>query len=490
MWQKIKSFLFENKTARQTIAKNTVWLSISNIGGRIIKAAIIIYAARVLGAAGYGIFSYAVTLAGFFTFFVDPGISSVLIREGAKATPEERQSLFSTTFIMKAFFTVVSVIVILFVAPYFSTLPGAKALLPFVALIIIFDSTRGFFSALFDAEEKMQWDAAAFLAANISIVVFGFIFLKIAATPTSFTIAYVAGTAIGMLVATWLLRDRFGNILSGASPKRMVAILKTAWPFAVTGALGILLTNTDILIISWMRNAADVGIYSAAIRVVQVLYVIPVIIQSSTLPIFARLAKRDPVKFRYAFERIIFLIFLISIPLSLGGIILGSGIMRFVFGAGYIAGGLAFSILMFTLSFDYAGTIISNGIFAYDHQKSLIISSVIGGVGNVVFDLLFIPHWGMVGSAIATLIAQILSNSYLWYTMRKINQFHVFPHLWRPIAAGILMAIATWLMATMGTEIVLNVAISGIVYVAALFFLGEPLFSEIKKVLALRMAEA
>jgi len=93
MWQKIKSFLFKNGTSSQTVAKNTVWLSISNFGGRIIKAAIIIYGARVLGTAGYGVFSYAVTLAGFFTLFVDPGINSVLIREGAKASPEERQSL-------------------------------------------------------------------------------------------------------------------------------------------------------------------------------------------------------------------------------------------------------------------------------------------------------------------------------------------------------------------------------------------------------------
>jgi len=46
----------------------------------------------VRGAAAYGAFSYAVTLAGFFTLFVDPGINAVLIREGAKATPEERRS--------------------------------------------------------------------------------------------------------------------------------------------------------------------------------------------------------------------------------------------------------------------------------------------------------------------------------------------------------------------------------------------------------------
>jgi len=179
----------------------------------------------------------------------------------------------------------------------------------------------------------------------------------------------------------------------GASATRMIAIIKTAWPFAVTSALGALLTNTDILVISWMRSASEVGIYSAAIRIVQVLYLVPVIIQLSTLPVFARLAKRDPEKFRFALERTISLIFLVSIPLSLGGMILGGGIMKLVFGSPYAVGGMALSILMLGLSFDYAGGIIGNAIFAYDHQKSLIVCSAIGGVGNVIFDLLLIPHW-------------------------------------------------------------------------------------------------
>ncbi len=482
MWQKIKSFLLENKTSSQTVAKNTVWLSISNFGGRIIKAVIIIYGARVLGAAGYGVFSYAVTLAGFFTLFVDPGINSVLIREGAKTSPEERRSLLSTTLIMKAVSIAASMLIITIVAPLFSTLPGAKILLPLVALIVFFDSTRGFISAIFDAEEKMQWDATAFLAANVGIVIFGFIFLERSATPLSFTSAYVAGTAVGTAVAFWFLRKRIGDMLSGASVKRMIAILKTAWPFAITGALGILLTNTDILIISWMRTAAEVGIYSAAIRIVQVLYLVPGIIQVSTLPLFARLAKRDPEKFRSVLERTVSLIFLISIPVSLGGAILGSGIMRLVFGSAYIAGGATLSILMFTLSFDYAGGIISNGIFAYDHQKSLIISSVIGGFGNVLFDLLFIPHWGMVGSAAATLLAQILSNSYLWYAMRKLNRFHVLRRIRNIVIAGVFMAAITALLASAHVNIVLNIIISGVAYFVTLLFFKEPLFREVKEI--------
>jgi O-antigen/teichoic acid export membrane protein len=186
MFQKIKDFLFKNTTAKQTVAKNTVWLSISNSARRIIKAVIVIYAARMLGAAGYGVFSYAITLAGFFGIFVDPGINSVLIRDGAKATPEERQSLFSTTLIMKAIILAASVLVVIFIAPLLLDAPGAKILLPLVALIIVFDSTREFLASLFRAEEKMQWDAASFLLENLAITVLGFIFLWISATPLSF----------------------------------------------------------------------------------------------------------------------------------------------------------------------------------------------------------------------------------------------------------------------------------------------------------------
>ena len=328
MWQKIKSFLFKNSGSAQTVAKNTIWLSISNFGGRIIKAIIVIYAARILGAAGYGVFSYAVTLAGFFTLFVDPGINAVLIRDGAKASPGERKSIFSTTLVMKAVVIATSAAIVIGIAPLFSTLPGAKAILPLVALIIIFDGGRDFFASFFRAEEKMEYDATSFLLENVGIVGFGFLFLHIATTPKSLTAAYAAGAMLGALGAVWLLRKNIKEFFGGASFTRMVGILKTAWPFAITSALGILFTNTDILIISWMRSAAEVGIYAAAIRIIQVLYIVPAIICSSTLPLLARLAKHDPIKFRFALERAISLIFLLSVPISLGGAILGGGIMQ------------------------------------------------------------------------------------------------------------------------------------------------------------------
>src|SRR5947208_760670 len=71
MWKKIKAFLFYNRTTRQTIAKNTFWLAVSNFGGRLLRAVVIIYGARILGASEYGLFSYAITLSAFVSIFVD-----------------------------------------------------------------------------------------------------------------------------------------------------------------------------------------------------------------------------------------------------------------------------------------------------------------------------------------------------------------------------------------------------------------------------------
>ena len=114
MIQKITAFLFKNQSVRQTIAKNSFWLSFGEIAGRVIRAAIIIYAARVLGAAGWGAFSYAISLAGFFTIFSDFGVSSILTREAAK-NDTFRLKYLSTIFFIKLILAAITLILIIFV---------------------------------------------------------------------------------------------------------------------------------------------------------------------------------------------------------------------------------------------------------------------------------------------------------------------------------------------------------------------------------------
>jgi PST family polysaccharide transporter len=478
----LRPFLFKNTTDTQTVAKNTVWLSISNFGGRLLKAVIIIYAARVLDPVGWGVVSYAVTLAGFFTLFVDPGINVLLMREGSKAEEKHQLNLLSTTFYIKIILIAAVVLFVLFVGPAFTLLPGAALLLPVTALIIIGDTLREFFSSFIRAKEKMEWEARIFLLTNLFIVVLGFISLYYFKDARAFGWAYAAGTTIGALLALWMLRPYLSELFTNFSSKLVFPIMQSAWPFAVTGALGALLTNADILIISWMRTAGEVGIYSAAVRIIQLLYLFPVIIQYSTLPFFARLAKKNDGRFREMLERAVIIIFAVSIPIALCGIFLGGPIMKFIFGGAYAAGGASLTILLITMIVDYPGGVIGVALFAYDHQKVLINASIIGGVSNVLFDLILIPRFGITGSAFATLIAQTLNNAYLWYEMKKVNNFHVLSRLKKITLAAAITAVASALLIFAHTNLVVIIILCVLLYLFLLVAFKEPMLAEIARI--------
>ena len=326
-------------------------------------------------------------------------------------------------------------------------------------------------------------------AVLIAIVILGFIFMMRSETARALSVGYVLGTGIGAIVAMIVCWDYVKDIFKRYSGKLVKPILQSAWPFAITGALGLLFTNMDILIISWIKTASDVGIYSAGIRIIQVLYLIPAVIQVSTLPIFARLAHKDNKKFREALEQTLGLLFLASIPMAIGGIILGTPIMIFIYGPAFASGGLAFRILLATLIIDFPGSVMANAIFVYNRQRSLIITSAIGGFSNVLFDLLLIPRWGMTGSAVATFIAQVLSNGYLWYVMKEVNYFEIVPRLGKVITASVIMGIVTLLLLFAHVNVLLNVAASTVVYALLLYLLREPLLREAKHVVLRHNAE-
>ncbi|MBI2888526.1 MAG: flippase [Candidatus Liptonbacteria bacterium] len=482
MWRKVKSFLFTNITTRQTVAKNTFWLALSNFGGRLIRAVIIIYGARILGAAGWGVFSYGVTLAAFLTPFTDVGLSQVLIRETSKnPDPEHRARILSTTFVIKLALLVVGIGIVVFLAPLFTTIEAAKPLLPIIAFLLAFDSLREFGSAVIRAMEKMEWEAGLFLLTNVAIVVFGFVFLAVVPTPASFTYAYAFGTAAGAAATFFALRKHFPRrFISRFTPALVKPIFTAAWPLSIAALLGLLMLHTDVLIIGWLRSAEEVGFYAAAYRIVQLLYLIPAIFAISAFPTFSRLAGHDQPLMRTALERTLTMVLLMALPLVVGGTLLASQLITFLFSAEFLPGTGAFSILLVTLLIDFPVVILSNALFAYNRPRVLIAYAAIGGSANIVLDLIFIPAFGITGVAWATLFAQILSNIYLWSVMKKLNRFSIIPHLKIGLGAALCMGVVTYGLSALHVHVIGTIAISAAVYGLALYFFKEPMLKEMR----------
>ncbi|MGC8776267.1 MAG: flippase [Minisyncoccia bacterium] len=481
MFKKIKSFLLENKTLRQTVFKNVFWLSVSNIFGRVFRAIIIIYGARILGAEGWGIFSYALTITGILSIFMDFGINPIILREFSKQSGENGKKYLGTAFVLKLILIVLGILIIVFLGPYIVKIKEVLPLLPFVALILAFDILREFTFAISRSQEKMEREAGIYILTNIGILVFGFLFLKINPNVKSFALGYVFGTILGSLVSLWTFKNYFKNIFSYFSPGLIKIILFAAWPFALSGFLSIFLTNTDIFLIGWFLDATQVGIYAAALRIIQLLYVLPGIITLSLIPAFSRLANKDDLKLKYLLESGIKVLSLIAFPLTIGGLILAKPIMLFIFGKEYVLGASSFAVLALTISIDFYAAILMNAIFAYDKQKYLSVYTGIGALLNVLLDLILIPRFGILGSAWATFLAQFVSNAYLWIKMKQINPFQFLPLIKKGALAAILMGILSFALNLFNLQVLINILISGAFYFALLYLLKEPIFEEIKK---------
>ena len=477
---RLSSALLQNKSEKQTIAKNTFWLSISETTGRLLRVIIIIYAARVLGAAGWGAFSYMASLAAILTIFSDIGISTVLIREVVK-NPSARESYFSTAFVLKLVLAGISLSIILFGVPFFTGIPISKALILFIGLLFIFDSFRRFGTSLFRAEERMEWEAFVNIITQVIIVSGGLLALLMVATPESLAAAYATGAGVGLFITGYLLRDSIKNIFSSFTKSLIKPIIKAAWPLSIAAVFSALLVNIDTVMIGWFKDATNVGLYAAAQRPIALLYILPTLIVGGFFPALARFANKDKEQFGDVLERGLKFIFLAAFPIAIGIILTADQIVSVLYGAEYILSASSLRILSLTILTAFPIGIIIHGIFAYDKQHILVPLWATGTLLNIGLNLLLIPRMGISGAAWASLITQIVINTPIWIYMRHLNHFSIGKKLLPIVLATTMMSIAIILVRQFEANIFVVVSTAILVYFGSLVFSGERPLLQLKE---------
>ncbi len=483
MVDRLKELLFQNKSLKQTIVKNIFWLSFGQIGSRLIRAIIIIYAARILGAAEYGVFSYALGLAGFFTIFADLGLSPLLTREIA-AKPEKRSPYFASAFWLKIFLLVITASLVIFLAPKFSNIKEVIPLLPFVALLVALDNLRDFIFAYFRGIEKMQIEGFLVVVMNSVIALTGFIVLSFSKTAGALLFSYIASVAALSVAAFYFIKDLLRKIFKDFNKAIALQFLRNCWPLAFAGLFGIFMLNIDIIMLGWWRTSQEIGYYSVSQRVVQIFYTLSAIIASAAFPALSRLVKqKDTEKAKSLNEKIISLLYLLAFPLAMGGLILSQPIIELLFGKEYLPASLPFQILILTLLIQFPSAILGNSIIAHNQQGKLIYYAGFGSLSNVAFNALLIPLWGISGAALATIIAQSAYIFPLWLKIKKISDFYTLRHLKKIAVSAVMMGMFSYVFNQLGLNVAINIILSAGIYFGMLYLLKENVINEIKEIL-------
>ncbi|MDD4931780.1 MAG: flippase [Candidatus Colwellbacteria bacterium] len=464
----------------RSIVKNTAWLFSGQAIGRAIRAVVIIYAARLLGASSWGVFSYALSLAATFTVLSDVGVNALLVREGSK-DPSSRKKYLSTGLVVKLVVLGILGLISLSLQDVIIRIPEVSALMPLIILIFFFDSLRDFVSALSRSLDRMDIEAKGQIMTNIGIVIFCFLALVFSATAWSMTLGYVAGTLIGLAYVAMSLRDEFKGIFKHFRKSLVKTVLFSAWPFGLVSLMGVIMVNTDVLVLGQFGSSVDVGLFSAAQKPVQMLFLIPALLAAAFFPNMAE-ATEDKKKFGLLFSKGMKAIYLFALPIALGGAALAEPIIRAVYGNQYIYAYPSFLVLCLTCLFVFPSIFMTNAIFAKGGKKVFLPYALIGIFGNIILDIILIPLIGITGCAVATLIVQGALFLYGLYALNGIIN-RPLAGLWRIILGALFTVAIAMAFYILGANVLIAIAASAIIYPASLIVLREPSVREIMRIL-------
>lgn len=402
------------------IIKNTFWLTVGEIAGRALRIILVIYAARVLGAAEWGIASYILSWAVLFTIATDIGLTAILTRHLIRH-PAQSARYLSTVFCIKCSLLLISSLAIIAIVPRIETLPLSQLATILLFGLVFFDSLRLIPSAINKARETMRYEALISTITQGAILMIGIYILSRMPSAEGLMLAYVIGSAIGTGYAAFTVKKYLPQLFIQCDTRLARKLLGNAWPIAVIGLLGSIMLNTDILMIGWFKTVEDIGYYSAAQKIIFTLYVMATVIASAAFPAFARAAHNTPA-FKNIFMRTMRNAVIIALVITACGILTAPVIIRLAYGTAYLPATPSFIILLLTLPLTYTITIMTNALLAHNAQKKFVAYAALGVTGNIIGNGILIPLWGIAGAALATLLTQTITALCMWQKIQKINR--------------------------------------------------------------------
>lgn len=222
----------------------------------------------------------------------------------------------------------------------------------------------------------------------------------------------------------WPLNRKFAfRIMDKSIIKEL--ILKST-PFFLIGLAAFVHTNADIFILTWLTNdMALVGSYATSYRIVMFYYMIggafSVIFRTKA----AKLIQSDLID---AYQNSLRINLKALFVLALFYVVLAASIikplMMLLFNLKEVNSHVIEIMSLYVL-FSFASIILGESLVAQGKSKKMLFIITIGATANVVLNFIMIPFWGGNGSALSTVIAELVILLLLAYNHQLRAIFRV-----------------------------------------------------------------
>jgi O-antigen/teichoic acid export membrane protein len=378
--------------------------------------------ARFLGAAGYGVYAYAIAVMNLLIVFAEAGTPTLLVRELAKTRATGEWMLLRGALTRGLQFVVLTSVLVAAASSLVLAAVGERLDAPatttawlMLLLLPLATAEKTLGGALRGLSAVTYGHAVESLvrpAGTLFLVAALFWLLPAARTPGWAMTAQVLAALCATGVGVFILRRVLPPEVERAGPAfRSAQWLKSALPFTVIGAAILLTSQADIIMLGWFAESAEVGVYRVAAQGASLTLFGLQVANMVLAPHLARLhAAGDTQRLRALMGRSATVLVLAGAPFAVAFLFAGGEIASVVFGGAFASAHLPLAILSIAywlcMFFGPVGPLLS----MTGHEHAASVTLVASAVINVALNGALIPVYGAVGASIATGISLMLWN--------------------------------------------------------------------------------
>lgn len=234
-----------------------------------------------------------------------------------------------------------------------------------------------------------------------------------------------------------LTNIKISQIFSGVIDKEL---LRFSYPLMFVTILGTLMHWMDILMLGYFTDTTTVGLYHPAARTAGLLRTVLLAFMGIFAPMMSDYHRQGDVgEMGKLYKLIVRWIVSLSLPLAIIIIIYSKKIMM-LFGVQYLS---ASNVLMVLTTAAFIQTLFGGGgqtLTMTGFTKVNLFNSIIVVLINIILNLLWIPQYGIIGAAYATLISMALLGLLRIVEVNHLIKITPFSlKLMKPIIAGVIM---------------------------------------------------
>ena len=493
-----------------SIARKILENTFIQVLGKLITAALSIVVLKIitgyLGTSGYGDYTTIYQFLAFFGIIADFGIYTITVKEMSKdesKIPMILGNVMGLRTFLAILAMVLAVLMVFLVPRYDNTLIPLGVLI--ATLATFFTLLNGTISSVLQVHLKMQYSTISLVIGKIASVLYMAWVAYIAFTGDLISGFYhllwagVLGNLVMFLITAYYVR-RFCKITYKFDYLYWKKIFFTSLPFGVALILNTIYFRLDVILLTFILphsqtiggeaecvkalcSDTEIGLYGVAMRMLEMLVIIPVYFMNSVLPVMTRYIEEQSEKIRSLMQYSFDFLIATGLPILVGGFILARPIIHFISDPQFLGGNVfefgsdtAVRILMFAMLFSFLNALFGFTLVVLSKQVKLMFINAGAVLFNLISNFLVIPIWGFRGAAITSVFSEVIILIFTYWVAQKVLGFHLSLKTFiRTFLSAFVMGVIIWfgfdLMADMWFvwQLAVLIPLGGLVYILLMF---------------------